>query len=151
MGTILISFLSVATFIIFLMYLYRDEFFGFLFPNVNLNLNPTLLYTLLWLFVISFRSFLLSLIKALERPKFALIHIVFYGILLIGLLYYQLLYADNGISEVMLSFFMAEIVALGVLFIPTINNFKLTFNLEYLYCSTLDFLTVILFVLSIAC
>jgi O-antigen/teichoic acid export membrane protein len=132
MGTILISFLSVATFIIFLMYLYRDEFFGFLFPNVNLNLNPTLLYTLLWLFVISFRSFLLSLIKALERPKFALIHIVFYGILLIGLLYYQLLYADNGISEVMLSFFMAEIVALGVLFIPTINNFKLTFNLEYL-------------------
>ena len=132
MGTIFTSFVSVALLTTIALYLFRDIFFDILFPNVTTDITIILLYTVLWLTFISFRSFLLSFIKALEKPKFILVHIITYGVLLVGLLYWQLALRSGSLVDVMLAIFLAETLALTLLVYPSLKNLTISFNFSYL-------------------
>lgn len=132
MGTILTTFVFISLLITIALYLFRDSFFATFFPNVVTDISMIFLYTVLWLFFIAFRSFLLSFLKALEKPKFILVHIITYGVLLVGFLYWKLALQSGSLEDVMLAIFLAEIMALSVLVYPSVRNFTLSFNLTYL-------------------
>ena len=132
MGTILSTFLVVEIFIVLILFIFYKELFGVLFPNITQQLEPTIFYAILWLFIISLRSFFITFIQLLEKSKLVLFHIVVYGLLLIFILNYQLIYLNVSVSGVMLSFFLADILAILILIIPSIKYFCFCFNYQYL-------------------
>lgn len=132
MGTILTTFVFISSLITIALYIVRDSFFNLFFQNVTTDMSMIFLYTVLWLFFIAFRSFLLSFLKALEKPKFILVHIITYGVLLVGFLYWKLALQSGSLEDVMLAIFLAELFALSVLVYPSVRNFTLSFNLKYL-------------------
>jgi len=113
-------------------YIFRNQLIPSLFPNISLALYPAMLFTLLWLFFISLRSFLIVFVYTLEKPVFALIHIITYGVLLVALLAYQLVYKGANVSDVMSSFAIAEMLAILILLIPTKKYLNFYFNLAFL-------------------
>ena len=130
MGTLLITYILLITVISVFLYIFRERYFSVLFPNVTISLEPTVFYMILWFVGISIRSFLLTFIKILEKPRLVLFHIAVYGCLLVAFLYWKINISNGGLDQAIQSFFLAEFIALSILVIPIKTYVRVAWKYE---------------------
>lgn len=132
MGTLtsLVSILLIV-FVIF-SYLSGGVLLFNLYPSLLFIESETVIYTIMWMIALTFKTFFLSFTKVLEKPTYTLYQAASFLFLLTVCLIYLIHIQDVSLMNVIFSFALSELVSTLVLLSCLKSNITLSFKFKYI-------------------
>lgn len=129
-GTIFTFYLMLNTCILLAIHMLRDNLIYYYFPEAIETTPNVISLMAVWIFLVSLKSFLISFIKALEKPLFIFCQSVAYAILLIFFLTTVTLLPFANLEAVLISIILSEVIALLCLVIPSSVYLTINFHVS---------------------
>lgn len=133
MGT-LTSLVSILL-LVFVMFSYLSDsalLFN-LYPSLLFIDSETVIYTIMWMIALTFKTFFLSFTKVLEKPTYTLYQATSFLFLLTACLIYLIHIQDVSLMNVIFSFALSELVSTLILLSCLKSNITLSFKFEYIF------------------
>ena len=132
LGTIFWTFVVMQMLVATALYAARYQWLTAAFPNITIPIDPYVLYSMVWMALISLRALSLSFAKVLEHPKLVLYQIIAFGAVLVPMLYLMVVIERRGLRGALESFIIAESISLVILMLRLRGHVALNWNFVYL-------------------
>ena len=132
LGTIVTSFMSLQILFAFVLFILRHYWLKVLFPNITIEIDPYVLYAMVWMVLISLRGLITTFIKVLERPALVWIQVLVYGALLVILLFVLVVNYNRGLLGALQSLVLAEFGTLLFLIKYLRGYAKISWNIQHI-------------------